>query len=801
MTRISRVVLIAALCWLSTGALLFAQQLSISGNIRDGSGVLPGADVTLRDPAGARKQIKSGAEGQFRFDGLKPGAYEVAVSHEGFVKSSRALTLSDEPRTVDFTMQIAGFTTSVDVVDVGDRSTGSGMNVPNRDVPSYVVSVDAETLREQGANELSAALENVSGVLTQVQYGVYEWYTIGGITQQSGNDFLYVDGMTLTGNRSATQLNNVESVQVLKGPNSILFGGSGAGQGGIVNVIRKKPSAIRSHDIQYRVGPQGMQEATGGTAGGVGNLERLLYRIDGSYSNRDGWRQNAAERMNISPSLTFLITPAMRLTTNQTFVRDRYELDAGLRRELINREGMPFDVKMNPSGDFQLSRDWQSQVVFNWNLTERLQVSNNFFSRKNRDQYLDAESQTYNATLDQVTRGYLYYQQNRRPVQNQLDLQGNYDLWGMRNRFLVRYDFSKQYNIANRTGNTPGSNNALNLPLPAVPVQAFIDGTWIDTAPEYNNFPITRRDHSINRYHAVVLQEQIYPTDWVAVNVVLRPTKFDRWTRNDGYDNGTFFSAGTEAHVDNNVKLNYRIGSVLLPQQDWPRFIRTSQPYFSVNSSFNPVLSVQPDGTSFDPVINKSIEFGNKWAGLNSRLTVLAAVRRINDQNRLVNIGNGFFEQVGATTTYNADLDIQGRIGRGFSVLANWGWADSFFDDFKTDGTPQTNAGLRFPHVPKHTARLWLGKTFVVGDATSFSVNLGGRYVSTYFLNTANTLVMPERLTFDGAASFRYRNYDLALNFINLTDRERYYVSQINSGGLLTPGPPIGTTLTLRYRF
>src|SRR6185503_5990160 len=129
--------------------------------------------------------------------------------------------------------------TSVDVNDVAERSTAAGMDVPNRDLPNYVVSVTSRTLQEQGINDLPAALENVSGVMTQVQYGVYEWYTIGGVTQQSGNDFLFVDGMTLTGNRSWTQLNNIEEIQVLKGPNSILYGGSGAGQGGLVNLIRK----------------------------------------------------------------------------------------------------------------------------------------------------------------------------------------------------------------------------------------------------------------------------------------------------------------------------------------------------------------------------------------------------------------------------------------------------------------------------------------------------------------------------------------------------------------------------------
>lgn len=801
MTRITRLALVAGFVGVTFSPTVVAQQLSISGIIRDVSGVLPGAVVTLRDPAGATQQTRSGAEGQYRFDGLRPGPYEIAVNREGFSQSTRTLTLAGEPRTVDITLQIASLTTSVDVIDVGDRSTGSGMDVPNRDVPNHIVGVDTKTLWEQGINDLPAALENISGVMTQVQYGVYEWYTIGGITQQSGNDFLFVDGMTLTGNRSWTQLNNVEEVQVLKGPNSMLYGGSGAGQGGMVNIIRKKPSAIRSHDLQYRVGPDGLQEITGGTAGRVFGLEQLLYRVDGSYSNQDGWRQNARERLNISPSLTFLISPQMRVTTNQTFIRDHYTLDAGLRRELINREGIPFGTKMNPAGDFQLTRDWQSQVVYNWNVTDRLRVTNNFFKRTNRDQYLDAESMAYNAGLDVVTRSYLYFQHNRRPTQNQLDAAGDYTLWGMRHRPFVRYDFSDQYNYTNRTGNAPGASNALHMPLPSVPVQQFIDGTWVDTAPVYREFPLTRRDHSTNRYHAVVLQDQVYPVDWLGVNVTVRRGNYNRWTHNDSYDNGVLLSEGNESRFTNNVKSNYRAGAVLIPQQDWPLFIRSSQPYFSYNSSFNPVNSLQPDGTPLDPVINESFEIGNKWQGLNNRFMVLTAVRRIQDKNRVVSIGEGWFEQIGATTTYNADVDIQGSIGRGFSVLAAWGWADSFNDDLRSDGTPQPNAGLRFPHAPKHTARLWLGKTFILGDRAGLSVNAGGRYVSEYFLNTANTLVMPERLTFDGAFSLRYRSYDMALNFTNLTGRDRYYVSQINSGGLLYPGTPFGTQLTLRYRF
>lgn len=244
--------------WLLASLNSFAQELSISGTVQDATGVIQGAQVTLRNPVGGTSKTMTDPTGRYHFDGLRPGAYEIGVSHPGFARANRSLTLTGEVKDIDIILQIMGAVTTVDVTEVAGRDTASGMQVPNNEIPSYTVNVTEQTLREQGINDLPHALENVSGVMTQVQYGVYEWYTIGGITQQSGNDFLYVDGLTLTGNRPSTQLNNVEEVQVLKGPNSILYGGSGAGQGGMVNVIRKKPSALRANEIQYRWGRWGL---------------------------------------------------------------------------------------------------------------------------------------------------------------------------------------------------------------------------------------------------------------------------------------------------------------------------------------------------------------------------------------------------------------------------------------------------------------------------------------------------------------------------------------------------------------
>jgi hypothetical protein len=115
------------------------------------------------------------------------------------------------------------------------------------------------------------------------------------------------------------------------------------------------------------------------------------------------------------------------------------------------------------------------------------------------------------------------------------------------------------------------------------------------------------------------------------------------------------------------------------------------------------------------------------------------------------------FEQIGTTSTYNADIDLQGNLSRSLWLIANWGYADCKIEPLRADGTPQPNAGKRFPQAPKHTSRVWMTKTFQLeGKDTSLSFSLGGRYVARYFLNTANTAIIPSRSTADGAINLRH---------------------------------------------
>ena len=186
-----------------------AQQLSIAGTVDDTYGVVQAVTVSVRAQDGTTQNATTDADGHYRFDDLKHGAYELTVSKEGFQTATQAVVLSTQSQTANLTLTIAGFVASVEVFDVAGKGTSSGMYVPNREIPAQVSVVSAATIREQGITDLPGALANVSGVLMRVEYGVYEYMSIGGVSYAA----TFIDGLPMTGNRTNSLINNIEQAK------------------------------------------------------------------------------------------------------------------------------------------------------------------------------------------------------------------------------------------------------------------------------------------------------------------------------------------------------------------------------------------------------------------------------------------------------------------------------------------------------------------------------------------------------------------------------------------------------------
>ena len=169
-----------------------------------------------------------------------------------------------------------------------DASTGTKTDTPIMDTPLNVQVIPQQVLRDQQVVTIDQALRNVSGV------------TIAEGPAENGSPFdqivlrgfptsnLYLDGFRVdAGNgvsiSSNTQLANVASIEVLKGPAAILYGLSEPG--GLVNIVTKEPLNAPYYDVQQQFGSLALYRTTIDATGPLTEDKAWLYRMDMSYEN------------------------------------------------------------------------------------------------------------------------------------------------------------------------------------------------------------------------------------------------------------------------------------------------------------------------------------------------------------------------------------------------------------------------------------------------------------------------------------------------------------------------------------
>ena len=126
-----------------------AQQLSLSGTVRDTSGVVPGATVILSSGANRLSTATTDAAGVYRFSGLAPGSYELSVMMRGFETAVRNVTLGPATAPVDVMLSVGRVSTTLTVTASAGKATATRLPVANDDVPAQVSSIPQELLRQQ----------------------------------------------------------------------------------------------------------------------------------------------------------------------------------------------------------------------------------------------------------------------------------------------------------------------------------------------------------------------------------------------------------------------------------------------------------------------------------------------------------------------------------------------------------------------------------------------------------------------------------------------------------------------------
>ncbi|WP_028768026.1 TonB-dependent receptor [Shewanella fidelis] len=193
------------------------------------------------------------------------------------------------------------------------------------ETPAAVVVVDQELIQAQAVTNLQDLVRNISGV-TQAgnNYGIGDNLVIRGLGANYTYDGMYGGaglGNTFNPTRSLT---NVESVEVLKGPATGLYGMGSAG--GVINLIEKKPQFESNHSFTAEVGQWDTYSLEVDSTAAI--TDDLAYRVVAKSARSDGYRDIGTDRDEIYTSLKYVVNDSQDLTFAATYIKDAIAVDS-----------------------------------------------------------------------------------------------------------------------------------------------------------------------------------------------------------------------------------------------------------------------------------------------------------------------------------------------------------------------------------------------------------------------------------------------------------------------------------------
>lgn len=645
-------------------------------------------------------------------------------------------------------------------------------DTPLREVPQSVSVIERREMDLRGVRNLNEATRYTAGVLPESQgidNRVDDLY-IRGFDAGSFGANVMLDGLrapsdsSLSWNRTSFNTWNLERVEVLKGPSSVLYGQ--LAPGGMVNQVSKLPTLGEEQVVQLQVDGHGRRQ-TAFDLGGANGDENVLWRLVGLYG--DGATQikhTDHEQWFIAPSATmYFNNHATRLTLHGLYQKDR----GGSTFQFLPYQGtvVPAAEGYIKNTTFLGEPDWNTYNRDIW--TAGWQLEHQFndawkFSQNARYTHVDS---LYRATVGNGVRGAALTNLNtliggrilnRRAVQGEGDsdaqtidtrIEGKFGTGPLTHTMIAGFDWQKtDWTFLRQAATVSPAVIAINVYDPVY--------THYDFEPTLAKQMSTRETDS---QYGVYLQDQIALDRW-------RFTLGGRqdWTRMDSLNRLT----GVR-QVTRDEAFTGRAGVTYL-------FDNGLAPYFSYSESFQPTGGTTRAGSAFKPTTGTQWEAGLKYEPRHIDGMITLSAYELSQQNVLTadplnEADEAYQVQTGKVRVRGVELE--GRITplRGLSVIGAVTRMDS-----KVVRNNDGYAGNRMIRVPEWMGSMWVDYTFHGGPLAGLGMGAGVRYVGATYGDLANNLHIPAYTLFD--AALRYdagkiggMNLQLALNGSNLADK------------------------------
>jgi iron complex outermembrane recepter protein len=673
--------------------------------------------------------------------------------------------------------------------------SGTKTDTPLIETPQSISVVTQDQIQAQAAQSVSQAIRYTSGTRAEVAGadartdGVY----IRGFLADQ-----YLDGLRLMNfgifSYAIVEPFNLERVEVLHGPASILYGQ--ATPGGVVNMVSKRPTTEPYNEMFVSTGSYGRAQAGVDLSGPLDKNKEFLYRLTASGYDVGSQVDNTGyQRVSIAPSLTWRPTNDTTLTIQGVYQRDP---KAGFYNQLPPR-GIgtlyPYQGQLIPtsfySGEPGFDKTDRTYGSIGYQFEHRfsggLTVRQNLRYLESDVKFAVVSPDTALTNPTNLTRGAYTTNETIKSFAIDNQAEGKFVYGPFEHTTLFGIDYRNATDYALNGSGTANAINALN------PVYGFMP-TITQTA-----FNVQQLDQV-----GVYAQDQVKLDRWVVLLGIRRDQA-------DSHTDSTPLTTTARTTTDKSDSAITKRGALLY------KFDNGIAPYIQYTESFQPTAGTDFFNQAFLPTRGQQEEIGVKYQPNPTSLYTLSYFN-LTQQNVLTpdpdptHIRGGVRTSVQAGAVRSRGVEFEGKteVNRSLTVLG----AYTYLDQTVTQTNNAAQLGKRLVGMPTHSASAWADYTFRGGPLDGFGVSGGVRYIGKSAGTTSNFLPAPNATTpffipsvtlFDAAVHYdmaglgpQFKGFNLSVNGTNLFDKT--YLSLCQDGGCYY-GLRRQVIATLRYKW
>jgi catecholate siderophore receptor len=645
---------------------------------------------------------------------------------------------------------------------------------PILDVPQSLTILTSEQMEKQAFQNLGDVVRYTPGLSVSQGEGHRDSIIIRGI--QTTADF-FVDGM-----RDDVQyyrpLYNAQQIEVLRGPNALLFGRGGGG--GIVNRVQKKAELGESF-TQLNASYDTFEAYSLGVDANAELSDDIALRLNAYYQELGNHRDfYEGESYAVNPTLTFRFSDATSASVSYEYVDDDRTVDRGVPS--VVTAGGPNRPLENFEENFFGSADKNLTTLEAHLLRARLDHTFSDQLRGNITfQYADYDKLYQNlypsesvvltaGTFPEVELDGYLDTTNRENLIFQANLVGEFSTGSIEHTVLFGFEMGNQQTENARQDNVFALNGDDQLKVPftdplAIPAFAFTQ-------------PVRDRESEVD-FISVYFQNQVALTDEFMLLLGARYDKFDidvldLIEQNDGDAiDGRFKRDDSE--------VTPRLGVIYKPVENVSIYASYSETFLP--RSGEQFLTLNLDDESTRPQFFENREVGLKWDFRSDLSLTFSAFNLQRESYTSVDPADpAQLIVIEGSEIDGWELQLSGRITDNWSIIAGYADLDGKVD--RADGGGSDGNATR--QTPDSMFSLW--NNFQVTE--KLSLGIGVSYQDSFFVREDNTVEVPDFTRVDAAAFYQLNDrVRLQLNIENVTDEE--YFPDAHSNNNITTGEPL----------